>query len=340
MKLRGRITLKAKMLILVIEILILSGYGLVAGTHNMDAVGESVVEQMTAYVQQNQLNISEDEIQKIETEVGDKIQKEMKSRQNSFFSVLLVLSLLCDAWVLYLTIDINSDLKKNVVFAKKMGAGDFTERVDSNTLQRKDEFGELADSMKNISHNMRHLIGYVQREADMLDETVRVAEENMSELVGGIEHVSGTTQALAAGTQETASSAEAVNTLSEDIESAARDIASHAQEGNAKVDEIHRRAADSKESVAASRMKTGQVHSEIASSLAEALENVKVVEQIEVLADAIMGITSQTNLLALNASIEAARAGEAGKGFAVVADEIRTGRTVCKYSCKYPGDHR
>lgn len=323
MKLRGRITLKAKMLILVIEILIISGYGLVAGTNNMDAVGESVVEQMTAYVQQKRLNISEDEIQKIETEVGDKIQKEMKSRRNSFFSVLLVLSLLCDAWVLYLTIEINSDLKKNVVFAKKMGAGDFTERVDSNILQRKDEFGELADSMKNISHNMRHLIGDVQREADMLDETVRVAEENMSELVGGIEYVSGTTQALAAGTQETASSAEAVNTLSEDIESAARDIASHAQEGNAKVDEIHRRAADSKESVAASRMKTGQVHSEIASSLAEALENVKVVEQIEVLADAIMGITSQTNLLALNASIEAARAGEAGKGFAVVADEIR-----------------
>ena len=74
MKLRGRITLKAKMLILVIEILIISGYGLVAGTHNMDAVGESVVEQMTAYVQQNRLNINEDEIQKIETEVGDKIQ--------------------------------------------------------------------------------------------------------------------------------------------------------------------------------------------------------------------------------------------------------------------------
>lgn len=125
MKLRGRITLKAKMLILVIEILILSGYGLVAGTHNMDAVGESVVEQMTAYVQQNQLNISEDEIQKIETEVGDKIQKEMKSRQNSFFSVLLVLSLLCSAWVLYLTIDINSDLKKNVDICKKNGCWRF-----------------------------------------------------------------------------------------------------------------------------------------------------------------------------------------------------------------------
>ncbi len=323
MKLRGRITLKAKMLILVFEILILSGYGLLAGTHNMDAVGESVVEQITTYVEKNNVDISQDEIQKMESEIGASIQAEMKARQDKYFYILLVLSLLCDFWVLYLTIDINSDLKKNVAFARKMGDGDFTERVDTNTLQRKDEFGELADSMKNISHNMRHLIGHVQREADILDETVRIADENMSDLVGGIENVSGTTQALAAGTQETASSAEEVNTLSEDIESAARDIAEHAQAGNAKVDEIHKRAADSKAKVTASRTKTKQVHTEIAASLAEALENVKVVEQIEVLAEAIMGITSQTNLLALNASIEAARAGEAGKGFAVVADEIR-----------------
>lgn len=62
---------------------------------------------------------------------------------------------------------------------------------------------------------------------------------------------------------------------------------------------------------------------EISKSLVQALEEARVVNQIEDLAESIMGITSQTNLLALNASIEAARAGEAGKGFAVVADEIR-----------------
>ena len=62
---------------------------------------------------------------------------------------------------------------------------------------------------------------------------------------------------------------------------------------------------------------------EFRKELEKAMEDAKVVDQINVLADSIMGITDQTNLLALNASIEAARAGEAGKGFAVVADEIR-----------------
>lgn len=94
-------------------------------------------------------------------------------------------------------------------------------------------------------------------------------------------------------------------------------------EGNGKVDEIHTRAADTKQKISAGRANIRKVHGEINESLSEALENAKVVEQIGVLAESIMGITSQTNLLALNASIEAARAGEAGKGFAVVADEIR-----------------
>ena len=65
-----------------------------------------------------------------------------------------------------------------------------------------------------------------------------------------------------------------------------------------------------------------EVHMEIEKSLKRALEDAKVVEQIQVLSSSITEITAQTNLLALNASIEAARAGEAGRGFAVVAGEI------------------
>jgi methyl-accepting chemotaxis protein len=57
--------------------------------------------------------------------------------------------------------------------------------------------------------------------------------------------------------------------------------------------------------------------------LENAIEQAKAVEQVALLSDTILQISSQTNLLALNAAIEAARAGEAGKGFAVVAEQIR-----------------
>ena len=79
----------------------------------------------------------------------------------------------------------------------------------------------------------------------------------------------------------------------------------------------------SKQQVAVNRQETAEIQEEIRESLTGALDHAKVVNQIGVLADSIMSISSQTNLLALNASIEAARAGEAGRGFAVVAEEIR-----------------
>jgi methyl-accepting chemotaxis protein len=70
-------------------------------------------------------------------------------------------------------------------------------------------------------------------------------------------------------------------------------------------------------------MNANQVCRDIDQKLNEALRKSKAVEEIAVLSESILEITTQTNLLALNAAIEAARAGESGRGFAVVADEIR-----------------
>ncbi len=78
-----------------------------------------------------------------------------------------------------------------------------------------------------------------------------------------------------------------------------------------------------KSGAVSSEKKANEIYNASRKELLVALDDVKVVNEISVLTEAILQISGQTNLLALNAAIEAARAGEAGRGFAVVADEIR-----------------
>ncbi len=122
--------------------------------------------------------------------------------------------------------------------------------------------------------------------------------------------------------EETAASSETIKNMSHEIEAAAKNIALRSQDGAEQAVDIHERAAKVQEDTRNQREHARQMHNELSESLTHALEEAKVVQEIEVLSSAIMEITEQTNLLALNASIEAARAGEAGRGFAVVASEI------------------
>ena len=104
---------------------------------------------------------------------------------------------------------------------------------------------------------------------------------------------------------------------------AAKSIATRSQDGALEADSIRDRAVVIKDTTQKKYEHTHEIHEDISDHLTKALEDIKIVDQIGILAESIMGVTAQTNLLALNASIEAARAGEAGKGFAVVAEQIR-----------------
>lgn len=219
--------------------------------------------------------------------------------------------------------DIKSAMKATVSLIDKLDEGDFTERASEQQKKRKDEFGRLANAMNHLAISLDGVLGSVKKESVSLGKVVKVVEGNVDELNGDIEGVCAATEELSASMEETAASCERINTIAQEIEEASRNIAERSQEGAEKAIVIHKRATKAKEETEQNSNKTIHIKTEISESLAQALEEAKVVSQIEDLAESIMGITSQTNLLALNASIEAARAGEAGKGFAVVADEIR-----------------
>ena len=228
--------------------------------------------------------------------------------------------------ILVLTLIIASivkPLKKSLTHINEIAQGDFSKEFEQDLLKRKDDFGQLADSLEKMRSEMKELIGEVKSEALEITGMVQEIDTSLQALDDQIENVSATTEELAAGMEETAASSEEMNAMSHEIESAAKSIAERSQDGANEADEIRERAVKIKKDTDENDRRTRSIHEEINESLTKALEDIKVVDQINVLAKSIMDITGQTNLLALNASIEAARAGEAGKGFAVVSDEIR-----------------
>lgn len=222
-----------------------------------------------------------------------------------------------------ITVSIVKPLRKSLTHINEMAQGDFSKEFEQDLLKRKDDFGQLADSLEKMRSEMKELIGEVKSEALEITGMVQEIDTSLQALDDQIENVSATTEELAAGMEETAASSEEMNAMSHEIESAAKSIAERSQDGATEADEIRNRAVKIKKDTDENDRRTRSIHEEINESLTKALEDIKVVDQINVLAKSIMDITGQTNLLALNASIEAARAGEAGKGFAVVADEIR-----------------
>ena len=241
----------------------------------------------------------------------------------AIIGIAVVMEVILISVLTLITISIVKPLKKSLAHIEEIAQGDFSKEFEQDLLKRKDDFGQLADSLEKMRSEMNNLIGEVKSEALEITGMVQEIDTSIRALDDQIENVSATTEELAAGMEETAASSEEINAMSHEIESAAKSIAERSQDGANEADEIRERAVKIKKDTDENDRRTRSIHEEINESLTKALDDIKVVDQINVLAKSIMDITGQTNLLALNASIEAARAGEAGKGFAVVADEIR-----------------
>lgn len=251
----------------------------------------------------------------------------VREHMNQRILMIVVISISCLLALIVIssliTISILSALKTSVAYIQVLAKGDFSEKLPNKILQRRDEFGTLSQEMDKMKTQIAALLESVKNESNQISEVVSDVKRNMSQLNGEIEGISATTEELAASTEATAASTQQITAMSQEIDAATRNIAKRSNEGATHVDDIFNRAEKAKEDTVSRRQTTRKIHGEISESLESALEEVKVVDQINILSDSIMSITQQTNLLALNAAIEAARAGEAGKGFSVVADEIR-----------------
>lgn len=201
--------------------------------------------------------------------------------------------------------------------------GDLTKETDPRFINRKDEAGELTQSLDTMQKALKQIILDVKS----LSNDINSKSETLSALAGEMSLSSGgvatTIGEVAEGTSKQAEYLSGIsqslfefgNKLDDmlksikDIDSSSKGINTMAVESNDKLASL----IQSVESM-------GISFEEFSNKILGLDKNIAEVNEITVM---INSIAEQTNLLALNAAIEAARVGDAGRGFAVVAVEIR-----------------
>jgi methyl-accepting chemotaxis protein len=181
---------------------------------------------------------------------------------------------------------ITQPLREAVATAGKVADGNLS--VAISTHGRRDELGQLLESLRNMVGRLREIVSQVQQ-----------ASGNVA---AGAGQLSSSAEALSQGSSEQAGSVQEVSASMEQMAANIQQNASNSQQ----TERISRKAAEDARAGGQSVTQTVVAMKDIASKIG-------IIEEI----------ARQTNLLALNAAIEAARAGEHGKGFAVVASEVR-----------------
>lgn len=266
------------------------------------------------------LNTYNQELSKSIHELND---KDFKDTTTALMVIVAVVLLAALAMVMMISNNITKGLDQAVRSITRFAQGDLSTAVDIKMTQRRDEIGLLAVSMDKMQQAMNGLVKTVKTEADGIENIVGMVNSNFITLNSDIEGVSAATEELAASMEETASASTEMASTIHEMGEAVHFIAEKSENGAIKASEITVRATATKKNVKTTQDRALKIFGESRAALEQAIADSAVVNDIHVLSESIMQITSQTNLLALNAAIEAARAGEAGKGFSVVADEIR-----------------
>lgn len=187
------------------------------------------------------------------------------------------------------------------------GDGDLTKRL---SIQRQDEFGEVAQAFNGFVGNLQTLVSQVKDSAEQLHGSIQHTTSLSGASRQAVNQQMQELEQLATAMNEMAATASQVAHYTQDAAAAASSVHADTQQGLQKMST----ASKSVESLTTNLDETMQAVNELA----------EFTQDIENVLSVIVDISEQTNLLALNAAIEAARAGDLGRGFAVVADEVRT----------------
>lgn len=209
------------------------------------------------------------------------------------------------------------------IIANKISDLNLNFHVDDKYLRRKDEAGEIVKAIRETTDKLKEFTADLNELSILNNKIYNTTLEKVNMLLSNSETVSATTEELSAGMEETSAVTESITQSVDKLNDAISVFADKAEEGAKTAKEIAKKAAELNKQFIESKDNTMNMLNTAKDEVESAVESAKKVEEVKMLADAILNIAKKTDLLSLNASIEAARAGENGRGFAVVAEEIR-----------------
>ncbi len=183
---------------------------------------------------------------------------------------------------------------------------DFPKRLN---LQRKDEFGVLADGLNRLADDLSILVGQGQHSGAQVNITATQIAATAKEQQSTTTEIAATTAEIGATSKQISATAKELDQTMNEVGEVAQDtaeLAGSGQTGITRMEDTMRKIMDASGAI------TGKL-----AVLNEKTTNINTV------VTTITKVADQTNLLSLNAAIEAEKAGEYGLGFAVVAMEIR-----------------
>lgn len=190
--------------------------------------------------------------------------------------------------------------------ARKVADGDLREKI---IVKRRDETGELLNSIKVMTNNLNTLVKQVQQSsiqvkasANLIELTSKRQETQVNDFG------SFTTEVVATAKQISTTSNDLVNIM-KNLSETSKQTGKSANNERENLDLIEKSMNELVDA-------TNKIANKLAVLNEKANNVTKVITTINKIAD-------QTNLLSLNAAIEAEKAGEYGQGFSVVASEIR-----------------
>ncbi len=214
--------------------------------------------------------------------------------------------LIVTAGAIWLARTITRPIRDAAFVSERVAAGDLSVSCDAKAPG---EMGSLLQAVRKMIHDLRSLIGKIQRSSiTLLSTATEIAATSRQQEQAVFDYSASTNQAAAAVNEISATSQELLKTMNEvnQVANQTARMASTGQQSLASMDQTMRQLAES----------TGSIGSKL-SVISERAANINMV------VTTITKVADQTNLLSINAAIEAEKAGEYGLGFLVVAREIR-----------------